>query len=145
GFSFSGTGSLAYIRQADGIWNRTLVWLDRRGRSRPLAVTPHPYTEPRLSPDGRRLAVCADYDIWLYYIPRETFTRLTFGGNNCFPSWSPDGKRVVFASNRAGPWAIFWKAADGNGPDELLMRSEHTAVPQTWSPDGQLVLFLQEA
>ena len=145
GFSFSRSGSLVYVPQASRSARCKLVWVDRRGSAQTLAVPPRWYVNPRISPDGRRLAVGSrdDGDMWLYDIPRETLTRLTFGGNNCCPVWSPDGKRMAFASNRVGPWAMFWKPVDGNGPDEVLMRSEHTATPQAWSPDGRTLAFLE--
>jgi eukaryotic-like serine/threonine-protein kinase len=137
GFSFSRLGSLVYIPHAQGSRSarRKLVWVNRNGSPQFAAVPPHDYEEARFSPDGRRLAVCHDFDIWLYDIARETFSRLTFGGNNRFPVWSPDGKRLAFASIRDGPYALFWKPADGSGPDELLMRSEGSASPQDWSAE----------
>jgi serine/threonine-protein kinase len=144
GFSLSGSGTLVYIPQA-GESGSTLASVDRKGSVQPLALPPRNYGFPRFSPDGRRLAISYDSEIWLYDVSRETLSRLTFGGNSDFQIWCPDGKRVTFASNRAGPWAIFWKLADGSGPDELLMRTEHSVVPHVWSPDSRLLLFSQEA
>jgi Tol biopolymer transport system component len=109
-----------------------------------LPIPPRRYAEPRLSPDGQRLALTNydDDEIWMYDISRETFTRFTFGGGSGVPTWSPDGKRLTFASMRAGRRAIFSKPADGSGLEELLIGiEEHSAIPQTWSPDGRLLVF----
>jgi len=79
----------------------------------------HGYKIPRLSPDGRRLAVTIDEQesqLWLYDFSRGTFTRLTFeGDDNYAPAWTPDGKRIGFRSNKEGPLNIFWQLADGSG------------------------------
>src|SRR5437899_3176950 len=124
GFSVSRSGSLVYLPQASTSWSRTLAWVDRKGSSQPVPIPPREYSQPRLSPDGRLLALSIYRDdIWIYDISKVTFSRLIFGGNSGFPVWFPDGNRLTFASIRAGPWAIFWKPVDGGGPDELLMRS----------------------
>jgi Tol biopolymer transport system component len=145
-FDFSRFGSLVYIPQAPGTADRTLVWVDRNGTVQPLALPPHRYGWPRVSPDGRSLAVTNndDGDVWCYGIARGHFSRVTFGGKTGWPIWSPDGKRLAYASKTAGHWDMFSKAADGSGPEELLMGSEHSAVPQAWSPDGQILAFIGE-
>ena len=74
------------------------------------------YDTPRLSPDGRRLAVSILGQVWLYDLSRETLTRSTFEGNfNADPVWTPYGKRIAFASAKEGPINIFWQLADGSG------------------------------
>ena len=142
-FSVSESGSLVYI--PGGLSQRTLVWVDRQGAVEPLAAPPRVYDDPRLSPDGQRLAVQigpeGNSDIWIYDIPRGTLTRLTFEGGD-IPRWMPDGKRVAFGSRRAGgPENLFWKAADGSGPAEQLTESERRQLPSSWSPDGQVLAF----
>src|SRR5439155_1025812 len=146
GHTFCRVGSLIYIPQAPGTADRTLVWVDRNGTVQPLALPPHRYGWPRVSPDGRSLAVTNndDGDVWCYGIARGHFSRVTFGGKTGWPIWSPDGKRLAYASKTAGHWDMFSKAADGSGPEELLMGSEHSAVPQAWSPDGQILAFIGE-
>jgi dipeptidyl aminopeptidase/acylaminoacyl peptidase len=58
-------------------------------------------------------------DIWVYDLARDTLTRLTFeGGIIGNARWTPDGKRVVYPSTRNGTSGIFWKPADGSGPEE---------------------------
>jgi len=143
-FSVSSSGSLVYgPGHADGVEHR-LVWVDRKGTARPLAAPPRPYRDPRLSPDGRRVVVAVgdpDRDVWVYDIARDTLTRLTFEARNFWPLWTPDGKRVTFSSNRLGPWALFWKPADGSVGEELLLAKEYNQIGESWSPDGQMLAF----
>jgi Tol biopolymer transport system component len=102
---------------------------------------------PRLSSDGRRVAVEIteqEAQLWLYDLSRETLTRLTFEGNtNGYPVWTPDGKRIAFNSNKEGPLNLFWQLADGSGGLEGLTTGEYTHSPSSWSPDGQLLAFIE--
>jgi serine/threonine-protein kinase len=146
-YSFSATGSLAYVPGGVQSAKSRLVWVNRNGAEQPLAAPAHAYIAPRLSPDGRRIAVGIseeDYQVWLYDLSRETLTRFTFGGNyNGTPTWTPDGKRIAFLSNKEGPLNIFWQLADGSGGLERLTTSEYIHVPQSFSPDGQLLAFYE--
>jgi serine/threonine-protein kinase len=144
-YSFSSKGSLVYVPgavQATQLW---LVWVSRNGAEQPVAAPARAYLNPRLSPDGRRLAVGIteqESQVWLYDLSRETLTRLTFEGNvNAYPAWTPDGKRIAYASNKEGQVNLFWQLADGSGGLERLNTSEYLQVPTSWSPDGQLLAF----
>jgi hypothetical protein len=116
-YSISATGSLAYVPGKPIVANTSLVWVDRLGREEPLVSTPMVYTGPRVSPDGTRVAVAmnrASNDIWIFDVARPTPSRLTFGpGNSDGALWTPDGKRIAYASERGGFPNIFWRAADG--------------------------------
>jgi serine/threonine-protein kinase len=148
-YSFSGTGSLAYVPGHIQEDDRKLVWVTRNGTELPLAAPAHAYIFPRRSPDGRRVAVGIaeqEAQIWLHDLSRETLTRFTFEGNRNLNSlWTPDGKRIAFLSNKEGPGksAIYWQWADGSGGLERLTSSEYTQVPMSWSPDGQLLAFME--
>ena len=89
---------------------------------KPLLGTPRVYLgSPRLSPDGRRIAITirdgADQDIWVYDAEREGMTRLTFGGAHfTTPVWSRDGQFVIFGSMGLG---TFWARADGAGQPQV--------------------------
>jgi len=121
------------------------VGVSRNGAEKPLAVPTHAYLTPRLSPDGRRVAVTIaeqESNVWLYDLPRQTLTRITFEGSvNNGPVWTPDGKRLTFNSNKEGTANIFWQLADGSGGLERLTTSEYLQAPSSWSPDGQLLAF----
>jgi serine/threonine-protein kinase len=136
-------GTLVYVPVPLGP-DRTLVWVDRQGKEEPLAAPARPYRVPRLSPDGARLALDLDdlSDVWIWDLPRETLTRLTFHpGLDYYPLWTPDGQRVVFTSSREGPFNLFWKAADGTGSAERLTASESIQWAGSWSPDGKVLVF----
>ena len=80
-------------------------------------------------------------NIRIYDLSGETLTQLTFEGDNEAPIWTPDGKRVTFASRRSGPFNLFWKSADGSGSEERLTTGEHFQNPQSWSSDGRVLTF----
>ncbi len=146
-YSFSSTGSLVYVPGGVQATQRRLVWVSRNGAEQPLAAPARAYRQPRLSPDGRRIAVAIEEQetqVWLYDLSRETLTRLTFEGNTNFnPVWTPDGKRITFQSNKEGPQNLFWQLADGSGGLERLTTSEYVNAPESWSPDGQLLAFIE--
>ncbi len=151
-FGISQNGSLVYVAGPLGRRGaaRTLVWVDREGREEALAAEPRAYTYPRISPDGTRLALDVrdqEQDIWIWDFARETLTRLTFDpGGDYYPTWTPDGLQVAFASSREGPnFNVFWKAADGTGPVERLTESASLLMPQTFSPDGTQLVFRENS
>jgi len=146
-YSISATGSLVYVSGDVQATQRRLVWVTRNGTEQPLAAPARSYRAPRLSPDGRRVVVNVEEQetqIWLYDLVRDTSTRWTFEGTaNQFPSWTPDGKRIAFESNKEGPQNIFWQLADGSGGLERLTTSEYANIPTSWSPDGRLLAFIE--
>ena len=145
-FSLSGDGSLAYLPGGTRVGERTLVWVDRKGAVRPLAAPPRPYLGPRLSPDGRGLAVAIQVTnpgLWVYDLARGTLTRLTGSDVGPLPIWTPDGKHVTFLSAPSGAMNLYWMAADGSGAAEPLTASDKYRVPGSWSPDGRTLAFTE--
>jgi len=141
-FSISTTGSLIYVSGGATAFQRKLVWVNRNGTEQVLAAPAQGYRYARLSSDGRRVAVEADSQIWVYDLTRDTLTRLAFEGTtNLGPVWTPDGKRIAVDSNREGTSNIFWQPADGSGGLERLSTGQYAQVPRSWSPDGQLLAF----
>jgi TolB protein len=145
-YSFSATGSLAYVPGSAQAGQLRLVWVNRNGAEQPLAAPAHAYQFPRLSPDGLRVAVGVteqENQVWIYDLSRDTMTRLTFEGNaNNDPAWTPDGKRIAFTSNKEGPRNLFWQLADGSGGVERLTTSEYADTPSCWCPNGQILVFV---
>jgi serine/threonine-protein kinase len=142
-FSLSGDGSLVYVPGGpDQEAQRRLVWVNRSGAEQPLVPAPRAYDFPQLSPDGQRVAVEIGPQIWLHDLTRDTLTRFTFEGTeNESPIWTPDGKRIVFTSNKEGPRNLFWQLADGSGGLERLSTSDQLHISKSLSPDGQVLVF----
>lgn len=90
-----------------------------------------------MSPDGRQVAVtvagAVDSEVWLHDIVRGTSARLTSGGRNLWPVWSPDGTEVAYASSRAGSTNVYRRRADGTGAEEQLTSTQYTYFPHSWS------------
>lgn len=135
-FGFSSGDSLVYVPPIKA--QRRLVWVSRDGAEQTLPAPPRNYGSARLSPDGRRVAVEIEEEIWIYDLSRDTLTRFTFEGTASDPVWTPDGKRITFYSDNGN---IFWQLADGSGGRERLTTSNYINVPWSWSPDGQLLAF----
>ena len=105
------------------------------------------YGVPRLSPDGKRLAIVIEErnrgDIWIHDIGRDTLSRLTTEGESLAPAWSPDGQWVAFSSDRAGNNDLYRKPSDFSGPAEVILTKEHDQYPRTWSPDSTLLTYAE--
>jgi len=140
-YAVSDEGTLVYVPEGGGL--RTLVWVDREGQEERLGADPRDYTDPRISPDGLRLAITVNDsgggDVWIYDLEREIPTRLTFDpALDHWPIWTPDSQRVVFDSTREGAnHNLFWKAADGTGPVQRLTTSPNSQGAYSFSPDGK--------
>jgi Tol biopolymer transport system component len=146
-YSFSSSGSVVYIPGGIQSAQSRMVWVSRSGAAQPLDAPVRPYRGPRLSPDGRRIAVAIEEQesqTWIFDVSRETLTRLTFAGSANYNSvWTPDGKRLVFNSNKEGPLNLFWQLADGSGGLERLTTGQYTQAPMSWSPDGQVLSYIE--
>ena len=145
-YSASATGTLVYVAGGEEASQRSLVWVSRNGEEQSIPAPPRAYRSPRISPDGRRVAVTIDEresHVWLYDLDRQTSTRLTFEGTyNVNASWTWEGEHIAFQSNReGGPQNVFWQPTDGSGGPERLTTSEYTQIPNSWSPDGQFLVF----
>jgi Tol biopolymer transport system component len=146
-FSVSQAGTLVYSQYV-GL-NGRLVFLNREGKSSPIAAGPGGYQHPRLSPDATKLAISVidatgNPDIWLLDLTRgSVLQRFTFDpGPDIFPIWSPDGQQIAFASTRTGGPKIYFKAANGTGNEEVLAAPSAGVATYDWSRDGRYILHL---
>ncbi|GAC1623024.1 MAG: hypothetical protein NVS9B13_16420 [Candidatus Acidiferrum sp.] len=142
-FAASENGVLVW----QGSWEREyqLLWFDRAGKQVGAVGAPVKVTsgqEPHLSPDGKRVVIKRDNNIWVLDLMRGNGIRLTSGFSQ-LPAWSPDGSHVVFQSSLevAGNRGVVQKAANGVGEAELLLKGVN--FPCAWSPDGRFILFLR--
>ncbi len=103
---------------------------------------------PALSPDEKSVAVCrvesaTNRDIYVLDVPSGASRHLTFDlHDDCGPTWSPDGRRIAFFSDRRGVREIYQKPADGSGDDELLVASQDFPLHiEDWSADGRFLVL----
>jgi eukaryotic-like serine/threonine-protein kinase len=146
-FAIATDGTLVYMEAPSGLAAnaRTLVWVDRSGKEEPIAAQPRPYMQPRVSPDGTRIAVFSadqENDIWIWDQGRAKLTRLTLDPRQDWhPVWTPDSRRIVFSSDRGGPLNLWWQAADGGGEAERLTTGRNVQFASAIKPDGTAALF----
>jgi eukaryotic-like serine/threonine-protein kinase len=150
-YAVSETGTLVYVPGGvDGAGAaRSLVWVDRKGQEIPVAGAPvRSYTIPRLSHDNSRLAVAADdleSDIVVFDFALRTPTRATFGPNlDSMAVWYPGDERFLFISARDGNPNLYSQRADGIGGVQRLTYSKNNQFLPTMSPDGKLVVMLEQ-
>ena len=152
-YSISKNGTLAFVPSRA---ENRLVWVNRRGDSRMLLEEPRTYLTPRLSPDGRRLAVVVrDVSsgrraIWVKDLTRDTFTRLTQPNLEFAhePAWSPDGTRITFTGRKSSSDLnrnVFVAFVDGTGEPRRLTANAAATIATSWSPDGKLIFFQQQS
>ncbi|HSD29713.1 MAG TPA: protein kinase, partial [Vicinamibacteria bacterium] len=147
-YAFATDGTLVYNRETGN--ERPLLWVDRQGRATRVATSPHTFIDPRVSPDGSRVAVQgadADNDVWTYDLARGSLSRLTFDpGEDETPVWSPDGTWVAWVTQRSGrPRQVLRRHADGSGEEKVIWSTDRHAHLHDWSPDGTQLLATQDA
>jgi Tol biopolymer transport system component len=144
-FTASGTGVLVY-RPGDssGVADSQLAWVDRSGRELALVGQAFAYRGLALSPDGTRAVVHReDGDLWVLDLERGSTARLTFDPalHNQAPIWSPAGDRIFFSKVHRNGVALFTKAANGVGPEQLVYEAPGAAVsPWAASDAGTLIV-----
>jgi len=123
-----------------------LTWFDRTGKELLRLGTPSVAgLAPTLSPDGRHVAVSrvvdGNRDIWVLDLDRNVFSRFTLDpGVEMSPFWTPDGRWILFASNRRGVLSIYRKPVAG-GDEEPLLVTEQNINTADISPDGRVMFF----
>jgi Tol biopolymer transport system component len=148
-FHLSANGILVY--RSGGVGSFQPTWYDRKGKVLGAAGEERRGVESlKLSPDGKWAAVSTASDrasnsrlaIWLLDFARGTSTRFTFGSSNSrMPVWSPDGSRIIFASDRGGHYDLYQKVANGGSDEELVLKSGEDKYPSSWSRDGRFLLY----
>ena len=142
-------GTLAFVTH-EGPRREELVLLAPDGSVTPVVEGPT-FKRPRISPDGSRIAYSAGrgeaMDLWVHDRARDTSTRLTRGGANIAPVWSPEGTEIVFSHREPGPdtrFQLFRVRAEGGTPAEPMASSHRSWYPHSWGPDGRGLAIYDE-
>jgi Tol biopolymer transport system component/predicted Ser/Thr protein kinase len=141
--SLSRNGTLVYRAGASGVAaTSTLEWIEASGKRSPLLSKPGVYSAPRISPDGRKIALLVNeggsQDVQVYDPQRDSFNKLTFNGANVTPMWNADGRFVLF-----GNLVVKWTRADGAGQPAALLESKNLQSPWSFTTDGKRLAYLE--
>jgi Tol biopolymer transport system component len=144
-FSASRTGALTY--RSVPTRPNPLIWIDTKGRELGEAAPPGYYTDPQISPDGKKVALAVrespdgPFDIGILDLATKDIRKLTVSpANERSPVWSPDGQSIIFVSMRQDAPGLYRKSANGTGAEQLIMPSPGTVWPYQWKP-GRLSIF----
>jgi serine/threonine-protein kinase len=143
-FSVSSTGSLVYVISPATTWTGRPVWVSREGREESARITEDVIAPqyPRLSPDGRRVALIVAGDLWVYDLGGALPIRLTTAARYSSPIWTADGRRLVMEGTTSPQrlWAI---AADGSEQQPQPASTFGHFHPLAWSDGGRSALAVE--
>ena len=149
---------IAFVSEQDG--NREIYVMEADGGN-PQNLTNNGSHDqnPSWSPDGERIVFASDRDghfIGEVGITSEIYVMEADGGNqqrltenrqnDWYPSWSPDGERIAFASDRKGDlenFEIYVMEADGGNQQNLTNNRDYDWDP-SWSPDSKRIAFMSD-
>ena len=142
-YSVSENGLLAYLPGGD-VARGSPTWVDQDGTIESLEMPVNSYSNFKLSPDGRQLAIqVAEVNDHVVIFDTRTGSsrQLTLEGNNGWPIWLQDGRAIAFSSDRQGPLGLYTKLVDGSSGVELLLTNEQASwlTPAAWSSETQLL------
>jgi serine/threonine protein kinase len=145
-FSASTNGVLVY--RTSGFGEFQIASFDQRGKRFGTIGEPAAYASLALSPDGTRAVVtrsgfqAVDMNLWLMDLGRSTSTRFTFStGLAAVGVWSSDGNRIIFGFGNAGKFDLYQNSVSGVKDPELLLESDNSTLPSSWSRDGRFLLY----
>jgi len=149
-FDVSEDGTLAYMPLSSYVTESNLVFVDRHGRETSAIPASDRYDHPRLSPDGRRIAVDirsanSAGDVWVFQVGRAGGTRVTAEGGRDFGSeWTPDGRDLIYSSEHPF-YDLYRSAADASRPPLPVVTGGFDRYTGGVSADGKLLAFMLSA
>jgi Tol biopolymer transport system component len=144
-FSASKNGVLAF--RAGEVAGRRLIWMDRAGKMTAALDALGDYRDVTLSPDGTKFAFDSSGngtqgDLWIRDTVRNVTSRFTFDAAVAqTPTWSPDGRRIVYTSKAKGPGDLMMKDVSGTREPEAVLLSPEPKFSSDWSPDEKYVSY----
>ena len=149
-FDVSDNGTLSYVPGRLASQEVPMLWMRRNGTATRMRAAPRDWRDPRVSPDGTRIAFHLDdgrnIALYTYEWTRDFTTRLQFGPIDSNPVWAPDGRTLVFSSSPSASQLanLYWRAADGSGEVHRLTESGDRQHATSWHPSGRYLAFEQQ-
>jgi serine/threonine-protein kinase len=147
-FALSESGTLLYVPAAPRSPESYLAWVDAHGKLTRIGDTARVFREPRLSPDGRRVAARigtdASSDLWMIDTTAATLTRLSFGLSPRRPVWMPDGRTLTVAAEDGGRWRLLNLPLGGSTTPVVVYQSDNRLYPNAWTPDARGLVFQEQ-
>jgi eukaryotic-like serine/threonine-protein kinase len=145
-FSPSADGKLVYT-SAGSIRSEQITLFDGEGKTLGTVGSAASYGGLRISPDGSRavadvIDARGQISLWTIDFSQRTTTRFTFDSfDSTNPVWSPDGSKIIFASNQNGAYDLYEKPSDGAGGETLLFRSASNKAPCAMTHNGRFLIY----
>ena len=147
-FAISESGTLLYVPAAPRSPEGYLAWVDISGRLTRISDTARIFREPRVSPDGRRVAARigtdAASDLWVIDTATATLTRVSFGLAPRRPTWMPDGSTLTVAAEANGRWRLLNLPLGGATTPIVVYESDNRLYPNAWTPDARGIVFQEQ-
>jgi len=148
GYFSASNNDVLVFRSGGGAGPFQPTWFDRQGKILGTVGEPGDFASLSVSPDGKRAAVSrleSNLALWLLDFSRGTSERFTFGSANASVGiWSPDATRIVFDYSRTGIYDLYQKPASGARDEELLLKTDASKRPTSWSHDGRFLLYTEQ-
>jgi serine/threonine-protein kinase len=147
-YAVSESGAVVFVPGDPRGGERKLAWVNSQGMITPIDVAPAFYSDPRLSPDGHRVAIAVEgnasvRDLYVIDSERGTSSQLTSGGENRTPVWLPKGERLLYVSydRSKNVSSLMTRAADGSGTPDRLVEIGGQVYIDDVAKDGAVALL----
>ncbi len=144
GVAVARAGTVAFLPPKDAADPQRLVWVDRNGLVRPLPLPPGEYAHPRISPDGRHVAVWMPTDGESHLVVFDLATgRASDPGPGSRPVWTPDGKNLTYDLDVGGRDNLYSRTPSGDEPPVRLTSGRFLQFAESWTADGKFLAVTQ--
>jgi serine/threonine protein kinase len=143
GFDVAEDGKLIYVPISGAGQGYEVVWLDRQGNVTPASDVKGPWSQPRVSPDGKRILlrkIAVHCELWTLDVGQDRPVPISQGPDQHDAIWSPDGRRIAYqVPNERGQ--IMTMAVGGAREVRRISQSGSPEIPCSWSAGGNLLAY----